>query len=112
MAAVSSLCYVGRSQRLVSERARQLAVLQAEWQRSTLGELRVTLVLGDRGWEKTRLAAELVPHSAELPVGLLAHCGSVPQHAAVRPWADTFGLRARGPHLSTIRSSQGGHNGG
>lgn len=54
------------NQRLVSGRARELAVLRTEWQRSRLGELRVTLVLGDPGLGKTRLVSELLPHSAEL----------------------------------------------
>jgi hypothetical protein len=73
MVAASSLGCVGRSQRLVSGRARQLAVLREKRQRSTYGELRVALVLSDPGLGQTWLAAELVPHSAEFPVALLAH---------------------------------------
>ncbi|MCA1834786.1 MAG: LuxR C-terminal-related transcriptional regulator [Actinobacteria bacterium] len=90
--AASSLCDVSTDRRLVSGRVRELAVLQAEWQRSALGELRVALVLGDPGLGKTRLAAELVPHGA---VRLIAHSCLVKGMPPFGPWADALGLRAR-----------------
>jgi hypothetical protein len=90
------LCCVGKSQRLVSVRARELAVLREEWQRSTLGELRVALVLGEPGAGKTRLAAELVPHSVELSVGLLAHRCLFRSMPPFGRWAKDLGLRAGG----------------
>jgi hypothetical protein len=86
MVAASSLCCAGRSQRLVSGRARQLAVLREKRQRSTYGELRVALVLSDPGLGQTWLAPELVPHSAEFPVALLAHRGQ-----AASPTEDAMG---------------------
>src|SRR5947209_19090661 len=90
--AASSLCDVSTDRRLVSGRVRELAVLQAEWQRSALGELRLALVLGDPGLGKTRLAAELVPHGA---VRLIAHSCLVKGMPPFGPWADALGLRAR-----------------
>jgi hypothetical protein len=96
MVAATSLCYVGRNQHLVSGRARELAVLREEWRRSTCGELRVALVLGDSGLGKTRLAAELVPHATEFPVGLLAHRGLFRSMPSFGPWAVALGLRAGG----------------
>src|SRR3954465_10104771 len=98
MVAASSLCYVDRNRRLVSGRARELDVLREEWRRSTLGELRVALVLGDPGVGKTRLAAELVPHSAEFSVGLLAHSCLFQSMPPFGPWVDVLGLRAGGPN--------------
>jgi len=98
MVVTSSLCCMDGNQRLVSGRARELAVLRDEWQRSTLGELRVALVLGDPGLGKTRLAADLVPHSAEFPVGLLAHSCLFRSMPPLGPWADTLGLRAGVPN--------------
>lgn len=50
VSAASSLCYAGSNGRLVPGRARELAALRTEWQRSTLGELRVALVLGLGAW--------------------------------------------------------------
>lgn len=99
MAATSSLCYRAKSQRLVSVRARELAVLREEWQRSTLGELRVALVLGDPGMGKTQLAAELIPRCTEFEIGWLAHDCLSRSMPPLGPWAETLGLPA------------GGHNG-
>ena len=70
IAAASSLCHGARNQQLVSTRARELAALRHEWQRSTSGELRVALVLGDAGTGKTRLADELVPRCTKFPIRL------------------------------------------
>jgi DNA-binding CsgD family transcriptional regulator/tetratricopeptide (TPR) repeat protein len=98
MVAASSLCYVDRNRRLVSGRARELDVLREEWRRSMLGELRVALVLGDPGIGKTRLAAELVPHSAEFSVGLLVHSCLFESMPPFGPWVDVLGLRAGDPN--------------
>ena len=98
MVEASSPRWVGKSRRLVSGRARKLAVLREEWQRSTLGEFRLALLLGEAGMGKTRLAAELVPHVAESSVGPLAHrClfGSLPPFGR---WAKGLGLRGGGPN--------------
>ncbi|MFN2479046.1 MAG: AAA family ATPase [Pseudonocardiaceae bacterium] len=94
--AVSSLCHVGSNRRLVSERVRELGVLRAEQQRSTLGELRVALVLGHAGLGKTRLAAELVPHGNEFAVGLIAHNCLFKGMPPLGPWADALNLHADG----------------
>jgi predicted ATPase len=92
MVAAGSLCSVDRDRRLVSGRTPELAVLRKEWQRSTCGELRVALVLGDPGLGKTRLAAELALHCAEFPVGLLAHKGLFRSMPPLGSWAETLGL--------------------
>jgi len=92
-----SLSHVGTDRRLVSGRVRELAVLRAEWQRSTLGELRTALVLGAGGLGKTRLAAELVPHDDNFAVGLVAHSSLFEGMPPFGPWADALGLRAGGP---------------
>ncbi|MFY9807015.1 MAG: AAA family ATPase [Pseudonocardiaceae bacterium] len=94
--AASSLCYVDSNRRLVPGRVRELAVLRAEQQRSTLGELRVALVLGDAGLGKTRLAAELIPHGNELAVGLIADNCLFNGMPPLGPWADALHLRAAG----------------
>ncbi|MGH3764740.1 MAG: ATP-binding protein [Pseudonocardiaceae bacterium] len=94
--AVSSFSYVGNNGRLVSGRVRELAVLRAEQQRSTLGELRVALVLGGPGMGKTRLAAELAPHPNEFAVGLIAHRCLFKGMPPVGPWADALNLHAGG----------------
>lgn len=96
-AAASALSYMGPDRRLVSGRVRELAVLRAEWQRSTLGELRMAIVLGDAGLGKTRLAAELVPHDDEFAVGLIAHSCLFQGMPPLGRWADALGLRAGGP---------------
>jgi DNA-binding CsgD family transcriptional regulator len=93
----SSLCYTGTDRRLVSGRVREFAVLQAEWQRSTLGELRVALLLGDAGLGKTRLATELVSPDNEFAVGLIAHSCLFKGMPPFGPWADALGLGAGGP---------------
>ncbi|HZS19375.1 MAG TPA: AAA family ATPase [Pseudonocardiaceae bacterium] len=97
MAAASSFCAGGKNQRLVSVRGRELAVLRQEWQRSTLGELRVALVLGDPGMGKTRLAAELVPRCTEFPSRVLVHNCLLHSMPPLGPWAETLRLRAGGP---------------
>jgi DNA-binding CsgD family transcriptional regulator len=94
--AVSAFCHVGSNRRLVSGRVRELAVLRAEQQRSTLGELRVALVLGDAGLGKTRLAAELVPHGNEYTIGLMAHNCLFNGMPPFGPWADALNLDAGG----------------
>lgn len=94
--AVSLFCHVGSKRRLVSGRARELAVLRAEQQRSTLGELRVALVLGDAGLGKSRLATELVPHGNEFAVGLIAHQCLFKGIPPLGPWADALNLHAGG----------------
>jgi DNA-binding NarL/FixJ family response regulator len=96
MAAAGSLCDGAKSRQLVSVRARELAVLREECQRSTLGELRVVLVLGDAGMGKTRLAAELVPRCTEFPIGLLAHDCLYRSMPPLGPWAEALGLGAVG----------------
>ena len=92
--AASSSCYVASNRRLVSARARELAVLRTEWKRSTLGELRVALVLGEAGLGKTRLAAELIPLGAELGVGLITHSCRLRTTPPIGPWVDTLGVPA------------------
>ncbi|HEX5346308.1 MAG TPA: AAA family ATPase, partial [Pseudonocardiaceae bacterium] len=87
---------MGSKRRLVSGRARELAVLRTEQQRSTLGELRVALVLGDAGLGKSRLAAELVPHGNEFAVGLIAHKCLFKGIPPLGPWADALNLHAGG----------------
>jgi predicted ATPase len=112
MVATSSLCCMGRNRCLVSERARELSALREEWQRSTLGELRVALVFGDPGLRKTRLVSELLPHSAEFPAGLLAHSCLFRSMPPFGPWADTLGLRAgrtNGDRASQVYGSGLGH---
>ncbi|MBV9061131.1 MAG: AAA family ATPase [Pseudonocardiales bacterium] len=99
IAAASSLCHGARNQQLVSTRARELAALRHEWQRSTSGELRVALVLGDAGTGKTRLADELVPRCTKFPIRLLAHNCLFHSMPPLGPWAEALRLRA------------GGHNG-
>jgi DNA-binding CsgD family transcriptional regulator len=71
-------------------------VLREEWQRSTCGELRVALVLGEPGMGKTRLATELALHCAEFPVAVLAHRGVFRSMPPLGSWAETLGLRAGG----------------
>lgn len=66
--------------------------MRTEWQRSTLGELRVALVLGDPGLGKTRLAAELVPHDSQLAVGLITHSCVMRTGPPIGPWVDALGL--------------------
>src|SRR5918998_2603361 len=82
------------SRRLVSGRVREFGALQAERQRSALGELRVALVLGDAGLGKTRLAAELLPRDDELAVGLIAHSSPLGGMPLFGPWAGALGLHA------------------
>lgn len=94
--AVSSFCYVESNRRLVSGRVRELAMLRAEQHRSTLGELRVALVLGHAGLGKTRLAADLVPHGNECAVGLIAHNCLFKGMPPLGPWADALNLHANG----------------
>ncbi|HET9257620.1 MAG TPA: AAA family ATPase [Pseudonocardiaceae bacterium] len=78
-------------------RARELAALRAQRHRSTLGELRVALVLGDAGLGKTRLVGELVPCHDEYAVGLIAHSCPFNGMPPFGPWADALGLRVSGP---------------
>jgi DNA-binding CsgD family transcriptional regulator len=59
-------------------------------------------VLGDAGLGKTRIAAELLPHSDEPAVGLIAYHtprGGVPPFV---PWADALGLQADIPDLDRV----------
>lgn len=100
--AARSCCYVSSNRRLVSGRAQELAVLRTEWQRSTLGEVRVALVLGDAGLGKTRLAAELVPQGKEFAVGLIAHSCLFRGLPPFGPWADALGLRAGDPDADRV----------
>ncbi|MGB6165180.1 MAG: LuxR C-terminal-related transcriptional regulator [Pseudonocardiaceae bacterium] len=79
---------------LISGRVRELGALHAERQRSALGELRVTVVLGDAGLGKTRLAAELLPRDNELAVGLIARSSPLGGMPLFGPWADALGLHA------------------
>lgn len=84
---------------LVPGRARELYALRTEQQRSALGELRVSIVLGDAGLGKTRMAAELLPRNDKSAIGLIAHrppCGGIPPFG---PWADALGLQAGNPDL-------------
>ena len=90
--AASSFYALGSNRSLVSGRARELAALRTEWQRSTLGELRVALVLGDPGLGKTRLATELVPHDSQLAVGLITHSCVMRTAPPIGPWVDALGL--------------------
>ncbi|HSL06436.1 MAG TPA: LuxR C-terminal-related transcriptional regulator [Pseudonocardiaceae bacterium] len=78
----------------MSGRVREFCALQAERQRSALGELRVALVLGDAGLGKTRLAAELLPRDDELAVGLIAHSSPLGGMPLFGPWAGALGLHA------------------
>jgi DNA-binding CsgD family transcriptional regulator len=94
--AVSLFCPVGSNRHLVSGRAQQLALLRAEQQRSTLGELRVALVLGDPGLGKTRLAAELVPRRDEFAVRLIAHKCLFTGIPPLGPWVDALNLHEGG----------------
>ncbi|MGH3976579.1 MAG: AAA family ATPase, partial [Pseudonocardiaceae bacterium] len=71
-----------------------MVVLQAERQRSTLGALRVALVLGEAGLGKTRLATELLPRSNELAIGLIAHNSPLGDIPPFGPWASALGLQA------------------
>ncbi len=93
---ISSFCHVGSDRRLVPGRARELAALRAEQQRSALGELRVALVLGDAGLGKTRLAAELIPHGNEFIIGLIAHNCLFKGMPPLGPWADALNLHTGG----------------
>jgi DNA-binding CsgD family transcriptional regulator len=100
------------TRRLVPGRARELCVLQAERQRSALGELRVALVLGEAGLGKTRLAAELLPRGNELATGLMARnfpLGNIPPFGS---WADALGLDADGLHAGGICRACGSGLGG
>jgi DNA-binding NarL/FixJ family response regulator len=109
---VSSLCYMGSNRLLVPGRVRELAVLRAEQQRSTLGELRVALVLGDPGLGKTRLVAELVPHGHEFAGGLIAHSCLFKGMPSFGPWADALDLRADGPDTDRVCRACGSGVGG
>jgi DNA-binding CsgD family transcriptional regulator/tetratricopeptide (TPR) repeat protein len=95
--AASSLRVLGSGRRLVSGRVHELRVLQAERQRSTRGELRVSLVLGDAGLGKSQLATELLPHSNDLAVGLTVHSCLFRGIPPVSAWAGVLGLRVDGP---------------
>jgi DNA-binding CsgD family transcriptional regulator len=95
--AASSLRVLRNARRLVSGLLHELGVLQAERQRSTRGELRVSLVLGDAGAGKTRLATELLPRRGDLAVGLTAHSCLFRGIPPVSAWAEALGLRVDGP---------------
>ncbi|MGH8526485.1 MAG: AAA family ATPase, partial [Gammaproteobacteria bacterium] len=93
---------MGSTRRLVSGRVRELGVLQAEWRRSTRGELRVALMLGDAGLGKTLLATELLQHNHEVAVELIAHTGGCKGMPPFGPWADALGLYAGGPDADRV----------
>lgn len=90
--AASPLCYAGGYRRPVSGRVRELAALRAEWRRSTLGELRMALVIGGAGLGKTRLAAELVPPDERRALELLTHSFVVKDLPLFGSWADALDL--------------------
>ncbi|MGH3784833.1 MAG: helix-turn-helix transcriptional regulator [Pseudonocardiaceae bacterium] len=77
-------------------RVRELGALQAERQRSALGQLRVALVLGEAGLGKTWLAAEVLPRSGEWAIGLTARNSSLGDVPPFAPWAAALGLYADG----------------
>jgi DNA-binding CsgD family transcriptional regulator len=83
------------SRRLVPGRVRELCALQAERQRSALGELRVALVLGEAGLGKTRLAAEMLPRGNE-SIGLITRNSPLGNIPSFGPWAATLGLYGDG----------------
>ncbi|HKR49441.1 MAG TPA: AAA family ATPase, partial [Pseudonocardiaceae bacterium] len=90
--ATGSLCSVGSTRRLVSGRLQELGALQVEQQRSTQGELRMALVLGDAGLGKTRLAAAQLPCDDESTVRLIARSSLLDGMPLFGPWADALGL--------------------
>lgn len=94
--AARSLRSVGGTRRLVSGRVRELGVLLAEWERSTRGELRVVLVLGEAGLGKTLLANELPPRNNAVSLELIAHPAAVQGMPPFGPWADALGLNTAG----------------
>jgi DNA-binding CsgD family transcriptional regulator/tetratricopeptide (TPR) repeat protein len=110
--ATRSLRRAGGSRRLVSGRIRELCALQAERQRSALGELRVALVLGDAGLGKTRLATELLPRDGEPAVGLIAHNGPFGDIPRFGPWATALNLHAAGPDVDGVCRACGSGLGG
>ncbi|MGH3785778.1 MAG: ATP-binding protein [Pseudonocardiaceae bacterium] len=93
-------------------RVRELGHLQAEQQRSMLGELRVALLLGDAGLGKTRLAAELLPHGKGAAVGLTAHSCLFRGMPPFGAWADALGLQAGDPHAHGVCRTCGSGLGG
>ncbi|MFZ0874322.1 MAG: LuxR C-terminal-related transcriptional regulator [Pseudonocardiaceae bacterium] len=80
------------TRRLMPGRVRELGALQAERQRSALGELRVALVLGEAGLGKTRLAAEGLPRGSEWAIGLVARNSPLGDIPPFGPWAAALNL--------------------
>jgi DNA-binding CsgD family transcriptional regulator len=74
-------------------RARELRELQAERQRSTLGRLRVALVLGAPGMGKTRLTAELL-RKDERVLALCAHSSPLRRTPPFTRWTATLSQHA------------------
>ncbi len=96
------LSYPESTGHLVPGRARELGTLQAERQRSALGELRVSLILGNAGLGKTRLALELLHRADELTTGLVSRGCPLGGMPLFGPWADALGLDAGGVNAAEV----------
>jgi class 3 adenylate cyclase/tetratricopeptide (TPR) repeat protein len=89
-------------------RDRELAILEAELERSARGECRCVLITGEAGIGKTRLAAELVARHPDDVIALSGRGYSLGVTASFGMWAEALERYLRGQDPAVVAQLCGG----